>query len=330
MARAAYAYPLVLALALVTCVGAQTIGLTLQKQTADTKIVNVTCNELEGVFSVTVYNGFVDDRTFYVSGQSSGVDAQLNPQPTSKTVLGRTSATLFLYGPSTGAQGTRSIVGVKSQITAWMVDPTSNNPAAIIGDIHTVCGNSYSSPCHCEFFNLACWMDDCSPEKSAFFWMFIDFVTALGVSFIGGLAMVNHSAFFNAMVSHFVKNVSSVPTDDELEEKKVLNDLHSKNMTNDDLEREAMELENEVNSPKNAQIMLREAMIKEPHGGSASRYDEPEQEGTPGRAVRSMGLQLTAVYSVGTGIQMRPMGLPLYTPYSDSQYMRFRNAQSLR
>jgi hypothetical protein len=279
MARLVYAYAIALAVLLVVHVHAQTIGLTLQTQVADTKIANVSCNELEGFFTVTIYNGFVEDRTFYLTGQSDGVGVPLNPQPTSKNILGRTSANLFLYGPSTGAQGTRAIVGVKSQITAWMVDYTSNNPAVIIGDIHTVCGNSYASPCKCSFFNLGCWMDDCSPERSAFFWVFIDTIVTLGVSFIGGLALLNHGVFFNALVSHFVSRVGSVPTEEELEEQRVMHDLRSKNMTNDDLETEIAQLDAELSSPKSDQIRLREAMAAEGHQNSDARYDEPTQEG---------------------------------------------------
>lgn len=276
MTRSAYAAAIAVALAWTLFANAQTIGLTLQQQTEDTKIANVTCNELEGFFTVTIYNGFVEDRTFYLTGQSDGVGEPLNPTPLQLTILGRTSGNLFLYGPSTGAQGSRSIVGVRSQITAWMVDYASNNPAAIVGEVTRVCGDSYASPCHCSFFNVFCWIDDCSPERSAFFWMFIDFIVAAGVSLIGALGLVNHGAFFSAIVSHFVTNVGNVPTDEEQEEKRVLHDMHQKKMSLDDLEREAAELEADVGSPASGQIMYREAM-HHPPPPSAGRFDGAQE-----------------------------------------------------
>jgi len=214
----------------------QLVGFTPQTQYDDTKISNISCDTVQGYLLVTIFNGFTETREFYVSGQSDGVDAPLDPVPTSTEINGRTSGQLTLFGPSSGAQGSRSIVGVRSKVTAFMVDPLAISGVSVIGHKFYVCGNNYSSPCDCGFFNYFCQIDDCSPDQFAWFWMVNDFLIALIVSIFGLLMIWQGSTWQMRVNDHFASNITEkVPTQDNLSEQRFSDTLKRGDMTVDDL-----------------------------------------------------------------------------------------------
>lgn len=276
----------VLLLAALACAaGAQQVGFTLQTQYEDTKISNISCDTVQGFLTVTIFNGFTETREFYVSGQSNGVAAPLDPVPTSTMINGRTTGQLFLYGPSTGAQSSRGIVGVRSQVNAFMVDPLATSGVSLIGSKFFVCGGNYSSHCSCGFFHYFCQIDECSPDRFAWFWMVNDFFIILIVSVIGLFMVYNGSTARMRVNDHHAANMTrNVPTPDQLAEARFKERMHSKDMSIDDLRALRAELQQRVRGAEH-QHGLSLALAEVESAAAASQYDtSPDQEGTRPRA----------------------------------------------
>ncbi len=307
-------------------VRAQQVGFTLKTQSEDTMISNISCDTVQGFLTVTIFNGFTEDREFYVKGFSDGVGEPLDPVPSSIVLAGRTSGQLFLFGPSTGAQGSRGIVGVRSQVTGYMVDPDATTGISIIGTKFYVCGGNFSNPCDCGFFNYFCQIDDCSPDKFAWFWMVTDFLIALIVSIFGLLMIYNGSSFQMRVNSHFASHVTrNVATPDQLSEMRFNDGLRRQDMTMEDLRAQRDELRARVQGPEHQQSLrhaTEEAAAAEKLGAGAS-YDDGLREGA--RALRAgvCAGELTSVYC-GAGV-----GMHVLPTYNSNPYQRV-NGQSLR
>lgn len=196
------------------CARGEEIGFSLQQQYTQTTISDITCNTLQGFFQISVFNGFTEDRIFYAQGQSSGVGTSLNASPAQVTIPARTVGTLFLYGPSTGAMGTRSIVGKTSLVQVFMVDFNANS-AELIGNQLPVCGGNFSSPCNCQWYNIPCMLDGCSPEYYAFFWIIVDLIIVLILCILGLVFMAHINNVFGGMIKHFRAHKSNVATIEE-------------------------------------------------------------------------------------------------------------------
>jgi len=171
----------------IVTVSAQNVGYTVTQQIADTVISNITCDQNSGYFTITIFNGYSDtsDKTFFVSGQTDGVGSPLVPNPLQVTIDSRQYGTLYLYGPTNTGAGSRTIVGARSVITAWIVDyETTDAPATPFQTVNTVCGNA-TGPCNCGFFRLGCQLSGgCGPENYAFFWLVIVMLPATVLNYI--------------------------------------------------------------------------------------------------------------------------------------------------
>lgn len=174
-------------LVLATCAvtQAQDLGYTLVQQRADTVITNISCDQNSGFFSVVIFNGYVGEKVFYVSGQTDGVGDPLFPNPLQLSILPRSYGTLYLYGPTNVGAGSRTIVGARSFIDAWIVNYDDTVPARIFQTVSTVCGNA-TGPCNCGFFAAGCQLSGgCGPENYFLFWSFI-YIGIVFVMFVLG------------------------------------------------------------------------------------------------------------------------------------------------
>jgi len=259
------------------CARADEIGFSLQQQYNQTTISDLQCDTLQGFFSITVFNGFTEDRIFYAQGQTSGVGTPLNAVPTQLTIPARTAQTLFLYGPSTGAMGTRSIVGRQSLVQVFMVDFNANS-AQLIGNQMPVCGGNFSSPCNCAWYQIPCMLDGCSPENYAFFWIVVDLTIALILSILGLVFMAHINNVFGGMIKHFRSQTSHVSSIDEVHYNRY------QDMSLDQLRAERDALGQELGQQQyTEEIHRKEEDYDRSHRNSSAAYsdDGPVQEGTP-------------------------------------------------
>jgi hypothetical protein len=184
MARALFGIVLLFLVAHVTC---QDVGYTLFQQQADTVISDIICDMNSGYFTMTIYNGYVEEKVFYLEGQTDGVGSPLFPLPLQTTIPPRQYGSLFLYGPTNTGAGSRTIVGARSIISAWIVNYDNPTPASMFSSISTVCGNA-TGPCQCGFFEIGCqWSGGCGVEDYYMFWFFLSIGVFLVFAVLGHL-----------------------------------------------------------------------------------------------------------------------------------------------
>lgn len=332
MTRVAHA---LLALVFVAALGAdaQLVGISLVQQSADTKVVNITCDEVQGFFTVTFFNGFTDTRTFYLQGQTDGVGSPLNPIPTQWPVPPRTQYQLYLFGPNTGSQGTRSIVGKRSHITTLMVDPLSSLPQIINdGSQNIVCGDSFSSPCNCSACNVFCQLDDCSPETYACFWFILCLLIA---SLTSCFCLLPHAAkkisWGNKMDHMSARMNTTMPTKEESSENALRAKYRKGEISEDQIRANRADLERQLQSPDAQNILRREIDIAHDYGAmSSGAFNEDDELVSDGTLLQSVASSrcISPNPFLFTGIEMKNL-LPMHS--QNTTYRRMAaNGQSLR
>lgn len=277
----------VLLAVLCCCARGQVVTISLPQQTTDTKVGLIVCDTVQGFFTITVFNGFTEDRNFYAQGQTSGVGQGLTATPGVVSIPARTSGNLFLYGPSTGAQGQRSIVGRSSLLQVYMMgtpgDP-SNPGTSLVGSNREVCGGNFSNQCDCGFANLPCMLDDCSPETFAMFWIYLCLAFVIIVTIIGWFFISNFEVVLGSLFDHFHSKMSTnVQSPDQTYEAKYRAALRNGTMDEDAMRRRMLELKSRVESPEAQQRlhqledMHRQQMLEDGMntGGAYNVDDEP-------------------------------------------------------
>lgn len=264
------------------CVRGQLVGISLQQQVADTHITLITCDTIQGFFTISMFNGYTEDRNFFALGQTSGVGQALTATPLVVTIPARTSADLFLYGPSTSGQGTRSVVGRQTHMQVFMMDPDAQTNV-MVGNELQVCGGNFSNQCGCGFWNIPCMLDDCSPETFAFFWICLDAGIALIVWLIGAFFISNSDVWLGKLFHHFhAKMSSNVPSTDQSYEAHYEAELKSGRMSYDDANQRMLMLKSRVESPEAQQRVheLEDLHRREQMLNAGASY---EDDFTPGR-----------------------------------------------
>jgi hypothetical protein len=118
--RGACIVPLLVCLvALCACQGEE---YTLAQQQADTAVADISCDTDTGCFIVSIFNGYVEERVFYVEGHTAEVDGPLTPVPVQLAIPARQSGELHLLGPTSNVTGECAIYGVRTVLAAWIVN----------------------------------------------------------------------------------------------------------------------------------------------------------------------------------------------------------------
>ena len=224
-----YELATVIGLCLLCCASVigQDVGYTLAQQETDTKITNITCNQNEGYFIVEIFNGYVGPKTFFAKGVTDGVGDPLFPTPLNKEIPPRNYGTLYLYGPTNSGAGSRTIVGARSIISAWIVNYANPTPIYSIGEGTTVCGSAVG-PCNCGFWNLGCqWSGGCGFEEYYLFWFFLCLGAFIVIAILGYITrhliprVMNRNA---AVIAE--QNMNAYPRDDVSSHEQKLIDTH--------------------------------------------------------------------------------------------------------
>ncbi len=317
-------------LALLCCARGQLVGISLQQQVADTHIGTLSCDTIQGFFTISMFNGFTEDRNFFALGQTSGVGQVLTATPLVVTIPARTSGELFLYGPSTSGQGTRSIVGRQTHIQIFMMDPDAQSNQ-LVGNEVQVCGGNFSNQCDCGFWNIPCMLDDCSPETFAFFWICLDAGIALIVSLIGLFFASDAGVRIGKMFHHFHATMTkNQKTPDQSYEAHYRAELKSGRMTYDQANEEMAMLKGRVESPEalNRIHELEDMAKRQAMMASNAAYEDEFTSGTLGNDDRATNVHSNS-FIIRVDAHSVPL-LPVHTAVSGGGMRMRSNASDLR